>query len=127
MKGSLVSLGFPEIMISCQTLTVKMTCILINDFYSVKKINDQSVCLYMQSCIFYMCTCVCPLYLSVHTQSERPQQFYSIAKNRKNANGPQQDNGGIIAAYSHNGTSLSDRSHDCCLPSVDQFHRHGVE
>lgn len=58
---------------------------------------------------------------------ERPQQFYSIAKNRKNANGPQQDNGGIIAAYSHNGTSLSDRSHDCCLPSVDQFHRHGVE
>ena len=30
---------------------------------------------------------------------ERPQQFYSIAKNRKNANGPQQDNGGIIAVF----------------------------
>lgn len=58
MKGGLVSLGFPEIMIFCQTLTVKMNCILINDFYSVKKINDQSVCLHMQSCIFYMYMCV---------------------------------------------------------------------
>lgn len=72
MKGSLVSLGFLEIMISCQTLTVKMNCILINDFYSVKKINDQSVCLYMQSCIFYMYMCVSPLCLCVHTQSEEP-------------------------------------------------------
>lgn len=78
MKGSLVSLGFPEIMISCQTLTVKMNCILINDFYSVKKINDQSVCLYMQSCIFYMYMCVSPLCLCVHTQSERASCFSNL-------------------------------------------------
>lgn len=58
MKGILVSPGFLEIMISCQALTVKMNCILINDLYSAKKIIDQSVCLYMQRCILYICVCV---------------------------------------------------------------------
>lgn len=66
MKGSLVSLGFLEIMISCQALTVKMNYILINGLYSVKKINDQSVCLYMQRCILYACVCVSHLCLCVY-------------------------------------------------------------
>ena len=55
-------MGFLEIMISCQGLTVKMNYILINDLYAVKKINDQSVCLCMQRCILYVCVhlfCVC--------------------------------------------------------------------
>lgn len=68
MKGSLVSLGFLEIMISCQALTVKMNCILINDLYSVKKINDQSVCLYMQRCILYICVCISFVFLHVHQE-----------------------------------------------------------
>ena len=68
MKGSLVSLDFPEIMISCQALTVKMNCILINDLYAVKKINDQSVCLCMQRGIFYVSVCVSPLFVCVYPE-----------------------------------------------------------
>lgn len=68
MKGSLVSLGFLEVMISCQALTVKMNYILINDFYSVKKINDQSVCLYMQRCILYVCVYVSFVFVCIYQE-----------------------------------------------------------
>lgn len=78
MKGSLVSLGFLEIMISCQALTVKMNYILINDLYSVKKINDQSVCLCMQRCILYASVCVSHLCLCVYTKSERASCFSDL-------------------------------------------------
>lgn len=71
MKGSLVSLGFLEIMISCQALTVKMNCILINDLYSAKKINDQSAFTYAEMYIIHMCVCVSPLCPCVYTRSER--------------------------------------------------------
>lgn len=67
--------GFFEIMISCQALTVQMNYILINDLCAVKKINDQSVCLYMQRCILYVCVCVPHLCLCVYTESERASCF----------------------------------------------------